>query len=80
MQAIENGIKAQGFSLAKLPEELLNTPYIFSQYAESDSSTSRKKQNLCSFPLAIPGFVIIFTFKVTKVLVVKEKVHCTSFV
>jgi hypothetical protein len=56
MQAIENGIKAQRFSLAKLPEELLNTPYIFSQYAESDSSTSRKKQNFCSFPHVIPSF------------------------
>jgi hypothetical protein len=41
MQAIENGIKAQRFSLAKLPEELLNTPYFFSQYAESDTEVGK---------------------------------------
>jgi hypothetical protein len=40
----------------------------------------QEEAEFCSFPLVIPSFVIMFTFKVKKVLVVKEKVHYTSFV
>jgi hypothetical protein len=52
-------MQAQGFSLAKLPDELLNTPYIFAMYPESESSSSRKEQIFFIFPRDISRFLYL---------------------